>query len=377
MTRRLLAAASLLLILLAVIALALTATPPRPVKIGLVAPFSGRDAPLGQQLLGAVKLALADREAARPGPARGGGPTFGFAGDGAWIGGPSRLPIELVAYDETGDAEQVARQAAKLAVDPQTVAVLGHPAPASAAAAIPVYQAAGLPAWVLAPGLGPFPDGSPIIAAGAGRSDLARSVDRFAALTQGRQIAAFLAAGIEADVGPDRLLRTIESSAEGVALVARHQPSAVVYLGGVELAAALLRDLRGATWRGPVLFVLTPGPAIDLSKLAGPDPGDAFYLGEVAPEEPVADFARRFEAATGLKPWPEARRMYRLAARLLDQIDAVVTAAAPGWWPRLPSTPVRGAVTPGDRPVPEARLGLYRVVPDQFPGPLVATVEPG
>ncbi|HEX2172692.1 MAG TPA: ABC transporter substrate-binding protein, partial [Dehalococcoidia bacterium] len=206
------AAASAILTVLALCLAAgasLAAVPPAPVKIGLVAPFSGRQALLGQQMIGGVKLALADRV----------------------VAGGSAGPIELVAYDETGDSDQAVRQARKLAADPQTVAVLGYPTPASAVAALPVYEAAGLPAWLTAPGLPPIPAGSPVVALGPDRAGFGEAVRRFVTQIGARSVLPLADAGTPTDPIDDLPPWIVAGSRDGAALIARERPDAVVHAG--------------------------------------------------------------------------------------------------------------------------------------------------
>ncbi len=94
------------------------------VKIGLVAPFSGPEWSVGYQSLFAARVAINRWNLEN----RGGG-----------------YLAELVAEDDRSTAESGRLQAEKLASDPRVVAVIGHPAWASASGAVPVYRQAGLP----------------------------------------------------------------------------------------------------------------------------------------------------------------------------------------------------------------------------------------
>ena len=94
------------------------------VKIGLVAPFEGRERAVGYDAIYAARLAVRQANAA---------------------GGIGGYRVTLVALDDRGDPELAAQTAAALVVDPQVVAVVGHYLPATTAAATEVYANAGLP----------------------------------------------------------------------------------------------------------------------------------------------------------------------------------------------------------------------------------------
>ncbi len=116
---------SSLLALLLFLGVLSACTVTRPtVKIGLVAPFEGAYRSLGYAVIWAVRLAVREANAANS-----------IAGYG----------VELVALDDMGDATRAREQAAKLAADPQVLAVLGHWRVGPTEAAAPDYAAAGLP----------------------------------------------------------------------------------------------------------------------------------------------------------------------------------------------------------------------------------------
>ncbi|MGC9335695.1 MAG: ABC transporter substrate-binding protein [Anaerolineae bacterium] len=94
------------------------------VKIGLSAPFEGRDRDLGYEALYAVRLAV--RQCNEAG---------GIA---------DRYLVEMVALNDFNEAEAAVEQARKMAVDPDVMAVLGGWSPATAAAAAPMYDQLGL-----------------------------------------------------------------------------------------------------------------------------------------------------------------------------------------------------------------------------------------
>ena len=118
-------AASRWLLLLALATLLLGCKSVAPVvKIGLVAPFEGRDRAIGYDALYSARLAVREINAA---------------------GGIDGTRVALVAADDGGN-EQLARQvAASLARDPAVVAVVGHFLPETTKAAANVYANRQLP----------------------------------------------------------------------------------------------------------------------------------------------------------------------------------------------------------------------------------------
>ncbi len=94
------------------------------VKFGLVAPFEGRYRPVGYDAIYAARLAVRERNAA---------------------GGVGGYRVELVAYDDGGDAPSAIERARQLALDPQVVAVIGHYRIETTRAAWDVYALAALP----------------------------------------------------------------------------------------------------------------------------------------------------------------------------------------------------------------------------------------
>ena len=74
-------------------------------KFGLVAPFEGRYRPIGYDAIYAARLAVRERNAS---------------------GGVGGYRVELVAYDDGGNAPSAVERARQLALDPQVVAVIGH-----------------------------------------------------------------------------------------------------------------------------------------------------------------------------------------------------------------------------------------------------------
>jgi branched-chain amino acid transport system substrate-binding protein len=93
----------------------------KTVKIGMGAPMTGDNAAFGQDISQAAKIAVSDA-----------GSFQGFS-------------FELVAEDDGGAPEGGAAVANKLVADPQVVAVAGHIFSGATKAAMPIYEAAGIP----------------------------------------------------------------------------------------------------------------------------------------------------------------------------------------------------------------------------------------
>ncbi len=94
------------------------------IKIGLVAPFEGRYRPVGYDAIYAARLAVREQNAQ---------------------GGVGGYRVELVAYDDGGDAQAAVERARQLALDPQVVAVIGHYRVETTRAAWEVYSRKVLP----------------------------------------------------------------------------------------------------------------------------------------------------------------------------------------------------------------------------------------
>jgi ABC-type branched-subunit amino acid transport system substrate-binding protein len=96
---------------------------PPTVKIGLSAPFEGRDRDLGYEVLHAVRLAVRQRNEA---------------------GGAGGALVELVALNDFNEGAEAVVQARKMAVDPGVLAVVGGWTANTVAAAAPEYKRLGL-----------------------------------------------------------------------------------------------------------------------------------------------------------------------------------------------------------------------------------------
>ncbi len=105
-------------------------SPPPVIKIGLVAPFEGRNRPIGYDVIYSARLAVREINEA---------------------GGVEGTFLALVALDDGGDVELAQATAQSLVLDPAVVAVMGHWLPETTAAAAPIYATASLPLFVPGP----------------------------------------------------------------------------------------------------------------------------------------------------------------------------------------------------------------------------------
>ena len=103
---------------------------PSVIKIGLVAPFEGRNRPIGYDVIYSARLAVREINEA---------------------GGVEGTFVALVALDDGGDVELAQATAQSLVLDPAVVAVMGHWLPETTAAAAPIYATASLPLFVPGP----------------------------------------------------------------------------------------------------------------------------------------------------------------------------------------------------------------------------------
>lgn len=121
-------------VLLLILALLCGCASVKPVvKIGLVAPFEGRQRAIGYDAIYAARLAVREINQA---------------------GGVGGYRVALVALDDRAEGELAEQTAASLALDPDVVAVVGHYVPETTAAAATLYATHGLP--LLVSGASPF-----------------------------------------------------------------------------------------------------------------------------------------------------------------------------------------------------------------------------
>ncbi|MFO7662185.1 MAG: ABC transporter substrate-binding protein [Chloroflexota bacterium] len=106
------------------------------VKVGLVAPFEGRDRAIGYDAIYSARLAVREINQA---------------------GGIGGHRVALVALDDRGDSQLAVEAAKSLLIDPGVVAVVGHYLPETTDDAAALYEEGGLP--LLAAGNHPLTPG--------------------------------------------------------------------------------------------------------------------------------------------------------------------------------------------------------------------------
>ncbi|MBN1937018.1 MAG: ABC transporter substrate-binding protein [Anaerolineae bacterium] len=237
---------------------ALPSSPKPLLKIGLVAPFEGRDRALGYEALGAVKEALAARNAA---------------------GGVAGYMIELVALNDNNAPDESAFQARELAVDKDVVGAIGPFSEGALAAAAPVYDELGLP--LIAP---VSTDGQPHPAV----FSLAAGADALAAALLAQLPVDARPALIRAGNGPlgnalQPAIDWVVDDPQDLADLARklhlarwRPPSHILFDGDALTAAELLLELRAIDANQPFLG----GPSLartQLPQIAGDAARNACY----------------------------------------------------------------------------------------------------
>jgi ABC-type branched-subunit amino acid transport system substrate-binding protein len=169
------------------------------VKIGLVAPFEGRDRAIGYDAVYAARLAVRQANAA---------------------GGIGGYRVSLVALDDGGNATLAGQTAAALAVDADVVAVVGHYLPETTAAAAKVYANAGLP--LLPAGAPPFaaadPDALPpaFVAAYEGVTPFDETPGRYAGPTYDAFALLWLALAQAEETGGGITRATVQEALRGL-----------------------------------------------------------------------------------------------------------------------------------------------------------------
>ncbi|MDP2937416.1 MAG: branched-chain amino acid ABC transporter substrate-binding protein, partial [Dehalococcoidia bacterium] len=376
----------LVFVLVILLSSCVPASAPATFKIGLVAPFSGRDAALGYNMLAAAKLALKEWNE------RGG------------VGG---YYIELVAQDDHNEGEAAAVQAWKMALDPQLLGVVGHPSSESARAGASVYLAAHLPAIVLSDArLGAVLGESYVFLLGPYEEALARTASRFAA-SQGTKRLALLSGSIPPGtgqqvppggrmanmVGEEARLYGIEIAYGGVfsyvpgfekelaEQLKEARPDLIFYGGDYLEGGDLLVSLRANGLNTPVLG----GPAManpDLLKIAGPAAEGIFYLSpDLHPREVAGalGFVEVYRRLAGTDPWPQALLTYDAVNTMLEGLERSYKDGKPPGRQvlghALASEQFQGLTGPisfGENGlVPEANGYIYRIEGMIWPGRLV------
>ncbi len=199
---------------------------PGIIKVGLVAPFEGSYRHVGYDAVYAARLAVREINAA--------------GGIGGW-------QLELVAYDDRGDAALAAQIAGNLIIDPDVVAVIGHYRPETSAAAGTVYAYAELPNLIIGDATSPsatmwhLAPPPARVAEAMGLVGLASSPE-----TAGVWIDA------QAPDVPVELLRTYLVDHSLTPVVGGEAEVVFSFLGPVD-AASRLADLRAGGWAGRIV----------------------------------------------------------------------------------------------------------------------------
>lgn len=271
------------------------ASTPPVVKIGLIAPFEELYRDDGYAVLAAVRLAVAERNAA---------------------GGVAGHQVLLVALNDNGRAEESRSQAANLALDPQVMGVTGLLSRRTALAAGPVLAQQGLP-WLPLASLEPehLAGGFALEAAPADLVNYAASLTASGEITLPVQLAV---AGV-----------SLSSS-----------PAAWLWLDDAAAAAQALPDL-GA---GSIL-------------LGGPELGSPVFVGRVGPSaagvrwfsaaSPLPAFSAAYRAATAADPAPRAALAYDAASLLLAALDEAGADGQPLTRPAVAAALARLGQQPG------------------------------
>lgn len=328
-----------------------TQSPP-VVRIGLVVPLSGRDAPVGENILAAARHAIAEANEESAGE----GPRFALA-----------------AEDEATPQSSLVPQARKLAADQQNIGVVGYLSQAAVAA--PVFAAADLPFLVLGSGQLPRPspgDGGP-------RLRLAPSevsfVETTARLVTERLLARHVAMALFV-ASPDsaNLLSRVAESLRAAGLVVEPPvtapaalrltppPDAVLFAGpGVAAAEAVIK-IRARGYAGPLVCIdgcdspdflkVARDQAAGIVYLASAPASRDLALGRRLPDDTRSTPTPRVNAGTTTLPTADetadpiqrlsraATEAWPLAALTYDGVHLLVTAARQGG-----TAPTRQAVT--------------------------------
>lgn len=294
-------------------------------KLGLVAPFSGRDYAQGYSILYAVKLALYQANER---------------------GGVAGYRVELVAQDDRNEADMGLLQARKMAIDPDVIAVLGHLTSPSAEAAAWEYHRAGLPMITLGATSNSLTSrGYPeILRLHANDALIAQKAARFASQLKAKRVAIisepleelvilgrdFRRAAQREGIDPvlEETLRPETSDYDGLSLSLQAQnPDLLFFSGRAVVAGELWAQASPATPR--LRFLGGPLTAsADLLKTGGERTRGVYYLSLApAPKDlpEAAEFVRRYREFTGTEPSPSALLAYDATNLLLSAAEDAAT----------------------------------------------------
>lgn len=267
-------------------------TSTRPtLKIGLIAPFEGVHRTLGYEVLGAVRLAVQQQNAA---------------------GGVAGYGIELAALNDDGVPATAARQVAALAADPGVVAIIGPWQMETAQAAAPALQAAGLAAIIPAP----LPD-----------ADLALAPNAYRLFAGDDALAQALLTAIPTGARLETRGAAVAWSSRLTILLPTPDPAATTVIVLTGDAEDVARQLTISPCVGTMTLCLA-GPSAG-EPLVTARTGDAANgllwvtsLTRPACDGQAADFCQAYQTATGAAPGAYAALAYDAAAVLFAAIEA-------------------------------------------------------
>lgn len=259
----------------------------RPIiKIGLSAPFTGADESVGYSVVGAVRLAIRERNQA---------------------GGVAGYSVELVALDDANQPRTAAQRAREMIIDPAVMAVIGGFDAAAATAAASEYAGAGLPFVILAPYSA---EDKRSFHLSASASETGRRAAEFAQRSLGaRRLAIVNDETVASAAAADAFAAA--ATADGTIIVSRRQierwqldfavavrdlaataPDLVFFSGRALEAGEFVKQMRAAG----VAAAFLGGPDVDdarFGRIAGPSAGDAFFVSPGLALPQVTDAQKR------------------------------------------------------------------------------------
>ncbi len=304
--------------------------PGQTIKIGMGAPMTGGDASFGIDISQGGRIAVADA-----------GELEGFK-------------FELIAEDDGGTAEGGAAVANKLVADQTVVAIAGHIYSGATAAAIPIYEKAGLPM------LSPSATNPPLTEMGSKVFNRIAFTDaiqgKFAATylyeKLGVRKLAAMHDGSDYGKGLAEIVRDTFTSLGGevvsfsaitpkendytapLAAVAATQPEALYFGGYTQEGAILANQMKQTGLENAIFFGCDGTYGQDFLDRTGAN-GTGAYAVSLTPADtdPKLKFDAAYEAAYGVKPGtlsPFTWNGYDVVAALISQVKAVAIKGSDG-----------------------------------------------
>lgn len=358
---------------------------PGILKVGLVAPFSGRHYSTGYSLLFATRLAL------REWNERGG------------VGG---YRLELVAQDDGNTAEGGYLQSEKMKLDPDVVGVIGHPSDDSALGRTPQdgfgsYYSDGLTLVTFGPTSEANSQNFPwTLRLNAADGAIAQFVAQVVEKTlKSRRVAVFSGSGEDSPRQAQAVAQALDGAGVEAAYqeslprdtpdyslqvqqAARFAPDLVFFAGPFDQGASLLRQLRQAGV--DAAFLGGPGTANpEFATMAAAEAKGAYYLSlALHPRDlPQAEeFRVRYRELSGREPDALAALAYDATNILLTAVERALgradrselRGAVLAELSRLEGfAGVTGSITAREHERGGARVYLYRLGGPSFPGELI------